>query len=85
MARADLQLDHSLASLGTVYSQILLIGSKDVDSDRAERLRDDIRDQVLALQDIMESLNEVYGGGESDTLAAAAATIRRQQAGKATR
>ena len=42
---------------------MLLIGSKDVDSDRAERLRDDIRDQVLALQDIIESLNEVYDGG----------------------
>jgi len=60
MERADLQLDHSLAALGTVYSQMLLIGSKDVDSDRAERLRDDIRDEVSALQDLVESLNEVY-------------------------
>ena len=60
MERADLQLDHSLAALGTVYSQTLLVGSKDVDSDRAERLRDDIRDEVGALQDIVESLNEVY-------------------------
>ena len=63
MARADLQLDHSLASLGTVYSQLLLIGSKDVDSDRAEQLHNDIRDQVLALHDIVDSLNEVYSGG----------------------
>jgi len=63
MERADLQLDHSLASLGTVYSQLLLIGSKDVDSDRAERLRGDIRDEVSSLQDIVESLNEVYSGG----------------------
>ncbi len=84
MDRADLQLDHSLASLGTVYSQMLLIGSKDVDSDRAERLRDDIRDQVLALHDITDTLNEVYdGGGDGDTLAAAAAAIRREQASKA--
>jgi hypothetical protein len=86
MDRADLQLDHSLASLGTVYSQMLLIGSKDVDSDRAERLRDDIRDQVLALHDITESLNEVYDAGrEDDMLAAEAAKIRQQQAGKAAR
>jgi hypothetical protein len=63
MERADLQLDHSLASLGTVYSQLLLIGSKDVDSDRADRLRGDIRDEVSALQDLVESLNEVYSGG----------------------
>ncbi len=63
MQRADLQLDHSLSALGTVYSQLLLIGSKDVDSDRADRLRDDIRGEVLALQDLVESLNEVYTGG----------------------
>lgn len=60
MERADLQLDHSLAALGTVYSQLLLVSSKDVDSDRAERLRADIRGEVLALQDLVESLNEVY-------------------------
>jgi len=83
MDRADLQLDHSLASLGTVYSQMLLIGSKDVDSDRTERLRDDIRDQVLALHDITESLNEVYDAGRDDTFAVEAAAIRQQQTGKA--
>ncbi len=61
MERADLQLDHSLTALGTVYSQLLLVGSKDVDSDRADRLRDDIRGEVTALQDLVDSLNEVYG------------------------
>jgi hypothetical protein len=60
MERADLQLDHSLAALGTVYSQILLIGSSEVDSDKADRLRQDIRGEVLALQDLVDSLNEVY-------------------------
>jgi hypothetical protein len=60
MQRADLQLDHSLAALGTVYSQILLVGSSDVDSDKADRLRSDIRSEVLSLQDLVDSLNEVY-------------------------
>ncbi len=60
MQRADLQLDRSLAALGTVYSQILLVGSRDVDSDHAERLRGDVRNEVLALQDLVQSLNEVY-------------------------
>ena len=60
MERADLQLDHSLAALGTVYSQTLLVGSSDVDSSRAERLREDIRGEVAALQDLVDSLNEVY-------------------------
>ncbi len=89
MQRADLQLDHSLAALGTVYSQLLLIGSKDVDSDRAERLQEDIRGQVLALQDLVDSLNEVYSGSPSAEDAAAvlerASTpeaSRRQAAGR---
>jgi hypothetical protein len=60
MDRADLQLDHSLAALGTVYSQLLLIGTNEVDSDRADQLRDDISGEVLALKDIVDSLNEVY-------------------------
>jgi hypothetical protein len=73
MERADLQLDHSLAALGTVYSQMLLVGSADVDSDRAERLRGDIKNEVLALQDLVDSLNEVYqydAGGTGGQLAA---------------
>jgi hypothetical protein len=81
MQRADLQLDHSLAALGTVYSQLLLIGSKDVDSDRAERLRSDIRDEVSALQDLVESLNEVYSYGPERAEEPIAA-VRRQQVGR---
>lgn len=60
MQRADLQLDSSLAALGTVYSQILLVGSKEVDSDRAERLSADISNEVASLQDVVDSINEVY-------------------------
>ena len=60
MQRADLQLDSSLASLGTVYSQMLLVGSKEVDSDRAERLHADIASEVVSLQDVVDSINEVY-------------------------
>ncbi len=60
MQRADLQLDSSLAALGTVYSQILLVGSKEVDSDRAERLSSDIANEVTSLQDVVDSINEVY-------------------------
>jgi hypothetical protein len=82
MQRADLQLDHSLAALGTVYSQMLLVGSTDVDSSRAERLRDDIRGEVAALQDLVESLNEVYSY-DSDTMSEEAETVaenaRRRQ------
>lgn len=80
MKRADLQLDHSLAALGTVYAQLLLIGSRDVDSDRADRLREDIRDEVTALQDIVESLNEVYGSEAVRLEEPVATSVRRQRA-----
>lgn len=82
MDRADLQLDHSLAALGTVYSQMLLIGSSDVDSGRADRLREDIRNEVNALQDLVQSINEVYNydaGTVSSESAGQADTVRRQQ------
>lgn len=83
MERADLQLDHSLAALGTMYSQTLLIGSKEVDSDRADRLRDDIRDEVTALQDIVEALNDVYTYDPGKAEEPIASAVRRQQGGRA--
>jgi len=60
MERAELQTDHSLSALGTVYSQILLIGAREVDSGRAQRLREDIRQQVASLQDMRDTIHEVY-------------------------
>ncbi len=85
MQRADLQLDHSLAALGTVYSQLLLVSSKEVDSDRADRLRDDIRGEVLALQDLVESLNEVYSSGIGSAPDSARAAPRQQLTSTAAR
>ena len=60
MQRAQLQLEGTLSSLGTVYSQTLLVGAKDVDSGRAKRLRQDIADQVTGLEDILTTMDEVY-------------------------
>jgi hypothetical protein len=79
MDRADLQLDHSLAALGTVYSQLLLIGTNEVDSDRAERLRDDISGEVLALKDIVDSLNEVYNTTSTELTPEQTEVARRLQ------
>lgn len=60
MQRAQLQLEGTLSSLGTVYSQTLLVGAKDIDSGRAQRLRQDIADQVTGLEDILTTMDEVY-------------------------
>lgn len=60
MQRARLQLESTLSSLGTVYSQTLLVGAKDIDSGRAKRLRQDIADQVVGLEDMLTTMDEVY-------------------------
>jgi hypothetical protein len=60
MQRAQLQLESTIAALGTVYSQTLLVGAKDIDSGRAKRLRQDIADQVVGLEDILTTMDEVY-------------------------
>jgi hypothetical protein len=61
MERADLQLENTLTSLGTVYSQMLLIDARDVDSSKTQRLRENIAEQVHGLQDVLTSMDEVYG------------------------
>jgi hypothetical protein len=63
--RADIQLDHTLSALGTVYTQVQLIDAKDLDSARAKRLQDEIRDEVNSLQDTLTAIDEVqsYSAG----------------------
>ena len=57
---AELQLDRTLAALGTVYSQILQVGAKGSSSERTQRLQEDISEQVHQLQDLSEAMDEVY-------------------------
>lgn len=57
--RAEINLDSTLSSLGTIYAQMSLLGTKDVDSSRAQRLRQDIRDEVTSLQDTIDAMEEV--------------------------
>jgi hypothetical protein len=63
MERAEFQLDSTITAMGTVYSQVMILGSRDVASGRARRLQDDIADQVQALQDVVQTLDEVYQAG----------------------
>jgi len=57
--RAEIQLDSTLTSLGTVFAQMSLLGTKDVDSSRAQRLRLEIQDEVANLQDTIDAMDEV--------------------------
>jgi hypothetical protein len=67
MERAQFQLESTITAMGTVYSQMMLLGSRDVASGRAQRLQQDIDDQVQALQDVVQTMDEVYQAG-SDPL-----------------
>jgi len=63
MDRAQLQLESTLSSLGTIYSQTMLVGAKDIDSGRAKRLRQDIGEEVEELDSILLAMDEVYASG----------------------
>jgi hypothetical protein len=60
MEKGEFQIESTLTSLGTVYSQIRNIEAKDVDSGRAARLSQDIADQVAQLEDIEGAMDEIY-------------------------
>jgi len=63
MEKAELQLDATLTALGTVYSQLMLIHSKDdVEDSRAQRLRGDIAEQIAQLSELQGAMDEVYQG-----------------------
>ncbi len=57
--RSELQLDNTLASLETVYAQMLRLDSKDIDSGRARRLQSDITEQVNQLEDTILAMDDV--------------------------
>lgn len=60
MEKADLQLEKTLSDLGNIYSQLRQIEARDLDSGRAQRIADDITAQVSMLQDIVDSMDQVY-------------------------
>jgi hypothetical protein len=63
MEKAEFQLESTITAMGTVYSQMMILGSRDLSAGRAQRLQQDIDDQVRALQDVVHTLDEVYQQG----------------------
>lgn len=60
MEKADYQLDSTISALGTIYSQLLLVGNKDEEGSRISRLQEEISEQVYRLEDLTEAMDEVY-------------------------
>jgi hypothetical protein len=65
MEHAEVQLESTVTAMGTVYSQMMILGSRDVSSGRARRLLQDVTDQVKDLQDVVQTMDEVYQAGVS--------------------
>ena len=63
MEQAQFQLESTITAMGTVYSQVMILGARDVASGRAQRLQQDVHDQIQALQDVVRSMDEVYQTG----------------------
>ncbi|MEJ2208667.1 MAG: hypothetical protein P8129_06475 [Anaerolineae bacterium] len=63
MERAEFQLESTITAMGTVYSQVMILDSREVASGRARRLQEEIDDQVQTLQDVVQTMDEVYRAG----------------------
>ncbi len=53
LERAELQIDNTLSAMGTVYSQILQLGTQSSSSDTAGQLQNEIFEQI----DVLETMN----------------------------
>lgn len=60
MEKAGYQLESTISSLGTIYSQLLLVGNKDEEGSRLNRLQEEVSEQVHQLEDLTEAMDEVY-------------------------
>ena len=56
--QAELQLENTLTHLATIYSQTMLVDAKDDDT-RAKRLRHEIAEEVVELQDLLSAMDDV--------------------------
>ena len=63
MAQAELQLENTLSAMGTVYTQVRLLGAKDAKSSRAQRLQQDMAEQIHSLEDVRAAMDELYQTG----------------------
>jgi hypothetical protein len=64
--RTEIRMDNSVAQLSTFFAQMQLLNSRELDSGRARRLREDIREEIAQLNDVVSSMREVFDYGSSD-------------------
>jgi hypothetical protein len=59
MRRTRLNLDDTLANMGTIYSQVQVVNAMDVDGVTAERIAGGINSEVDRLNDLLSAMSEV--------------------------
>ncbi len=84
MEQAQLQLESTTTAMSTVYSQVMILSARDVASGRAQRLQQDIADQVQALQDVVHSMDEVYQAGSGPVGFGVSSAVQSSAAQKGT-
>ncbi len=62
MRRTRLQLDDTLAAMGTIYSQVQVLDAMDISGPKAARIAEEIDEQVVRLNDLLSALGDAYGG-----------------------
>lgn len=67
MKRTRLNLDDTLAAMGTVYSQLQVLNAMDIDGPTATRIAGDVDREVERLNDLMAAVSDVYRQ-DSETL-----------------
>ena len=60
MKRTRLNLDDTLAAMGTVYSQLQVLNAMDIDGPTAARIAEDVDREVDRLNDLAAALSDVY-------------------------
>lgn len=64
MRRTRLNLEDTLAAMGTIYSQVQVLNAMDIDSATASRIADEIDVEVNRLNDLLSALSEVNASAE---------------------
>lgn len=81
MKRTRLNLDDTLAAMGTVYSQLQVLNAMDIDGPTATRIAEDVDREVERLNDLLSAMTDVYSSGRSEAPRAPAASTGAADAG----
>ena len=73
MKRTRLNLDDTLAAMGTVYSQLQVLNAMDIDGPTAARIAGDVDREIDRLNDLLAAVSDVYASSSETPQQPAAA------------